>query len=248
MFEINKIYNVDCLIGMKEIQSGSIDMILCDLPYGTTRNKWDIIIPFEPLWEQYERIIKDNGAIVLTAAQPFTTDLINSNKKLFRYDLIWYKSLGTGFLNANKMPMRNHEHILIFYKNVPTYNPIMTKGKLRQKGNKGASTQEGCYGKYKATQSYNDLYFPQSVIEISNGDNTKENQHSTQKPVKLFEYLILTYSNEGDLIFDNCIGSGTTAEAAYNHKRNFIGFEIDKDYSTAAQKRMDAVMAQITMF
>lgn len=234
-----ELHEGDCLEIMPTLADKSVDMILCDLPYGTTRNEWDIVIPFEPLWEQYERLIKNNGAIVLTAAQPFTTDLINSNRRLFKYDLIWCKPLGTGFLNANRMPMRNHEHILVFYKSLPAYNPIMTKGRLREKGRKTDSTKEACYGKYKATSSFNDLYFPKSVITVSNGDNTKENDHPTQKPVALFEYLIRTYTNHGDTILDNCAGSGTTGEAAENLGRNSIMIEQDSKYCQIIRNRLN---------
>lgn len=245
---INKITCGDCLELMKGLEDKSVDMILCDLPYGTTRNKWDTVLLFDSLWERYGRIIKDNGAIVLTAAQPFTTDLINSNRKLFKYDLIWYKPLGSGFLNAKKMPMRNHEHILIFYKSLPVYNPIMRKGKLRDKGHPLSSNTVRCYGKYKAYTSCNDQYYPQSVIDVSNGDNTKENEHPTQKPAELFEYLIRTYTNEGDLVLDNCIGSGTTAVACINTNRRFIGFEISAEYCNIANRRIEQAQAQGRLF
>lgn len=235
---INTILFGDCLELMNDINDKSIDLIVCDLPYGTTMNKWDVIIPFDKLWEHYERIIKDNGAILLTAAQPFTTELINSKKELFRYDLIWYKPLASGFLNANRMPMRNHEHILVFYKSLPTYNPIMQVGRMRDKGRKSEWTSEN-YGSYKPQISRNDKYHPESVISISNGDRTKESDHPTQKPVKLFQYLIETYSNENDLVLDNCIGSGTTAIACIESKRNFIGIESNSKYFNSACKRIE---------
>lgn len=191
------------------------------------------------MWEQFKRIIKDNGLIVLTATQPFATDLINSNRKMFRYDIIWYKALGTGHLNCNRMPMRNHEHILVFYNKLPTYNPQMTKGKMREKGSKHGNTTSN-YGAFKAIQHTNDLYYPQSVIDISNGDKTKENQHPTQKPVALFEYLIETYTNEGDTVFDACIGSGTTCIACINKERHYIGFEINEEYFKMASERVSS--------
>lgn len=242
MIELNRIYNEDCLEGMKRIPDGSVDMILCDLPYGTTRNKWDEIIPFEPLWEQYERVAKPNCPIILTSNQPFTTQLINSNRKLFKYDLVWQKTHPKGHLNAKRMPMRAHEEILIFYKKPPVYNPIMRKGKYRYKGNKGFS-EERCYGTSKPYDNWNDEYYPTSVIEISNAVQIGK-IHPTQKPVELFEWLINTYSNEGDLILDNCIGSGTTAIACINTNRNFIGFELDKHYYDIAKERIQKALAE----
>lgn len=244
---MNQVLHGDCLELMKDIESNSIDLILCDLPYGTTQNKWDIVIPFEKLWEQYERIIKINGAIVLTAAQPFTTDLINSNRKLFKYDIIWYKALGTGFLNANKMPMRNHEHILVFYDKLPTYNPIMRFGKMREKGNKGSRTTSN-YGEFKPTSKINDEYFPQSVVDVTNGDKTKESEHPTQKPVKLFQYLIETYTNTGDIVLDNCAGSGTTAIACIKSKRKYIVMEREFKYVEIIRRRIIESQHQISLF
>ena len=231
------LYNGDCLEVMKQIPDGSIDMILCDLPYGTTRCKWDTIIPFKPLWEQYERIIRGNGAIVLTASQPFTTDLINSNRKLFRYDLIWDKKHPKGFLNAKKRPLRRHEDILLFCKGIENYNPIMRKGIYRNK--KCGGTNNGCYGDFTPTDNYNDEYYPTSVIEISSA-NQANKVHPTQKPVALFEYLIKTYTNEGETVFDNCMGSGTTGVACVNTRRNFIGIELDEGYFKIAQERIAA--------
>ena len=211
-------------------------MILCDLPYGTTRNKWDSIIPLDKLWEQYKRVIKDNGAIVLTAAQPFESLLISSNPKMFKYDLIWKKTHAKGHLNAKRMPLRGHESILVFYKKPPVYNPIMRKGKYRYKGNKGQKAGR-CYGESKEYGVWNDEYYPTSVIEISNAVQ-KGKIHPTQKPVALFEYLIKTYSNEGDTILDNCMGSGTTAIACINTNRNYIGFELDEEYYNKSLDRI----------
>jgi len=252
MIDINKIYNEDCLEGMKRIDDKSVDIILCDLPFGTTMNAWDIVIPFEPLWEQYERIIKDNGSILLMGMQPFTTDLINSNRSLFRYDLIWYKALGSGFLNAKRQPMRNHEHICVFYKSQPTYNPILTIG-VRKRGKRLQTTNGDNYGKFtmkEENRKYDNggLNMPQSVIDISNGDRTKESQHPTQKPLDLFDYLITMYSNEGYLVLDNCMGSGTTAIASLKTKRNFIGFEKEKKYFDIANKRIEEQKKIQTLF
>lgn len=240
MVELNKIHQGDCVELMKEIEDKSVDMILCDLPYGTTaRNKWDIIIPFDKLWEQYERIIKDNGAIVLTSQQPFTSKLIMSNEKLFRYEWIWEKTTATGHLNAKKMPMKAHENIIVFYKKLPTYNPQKTKGhepvhnytKYQDDGTNYGKTQVGISGG-GSTERY-----PRSVQTFST-DKQKEALHPTQKPVALFEYLIKTYTNEGEIVLDNCIGSGTTAIACMNTNRNWIGIEMEEEYVNLANDRI----------
>ena len=244
--EVNKIYNGDCLELMKDIPDKSIDMILCDLPYGTTACKWDTIIPFDKLWEQYERIIKENGAIVLTAAQPFTSALVMSNIKTFKYDWCWKKPRGTGHLNAKKQPLRDKEDILIFYKSQPTYHPQLTKGTPYSalKGGKNSKMSEKgntTYGKFMNGCEYrndNDGFrYPKQVIEF--GVVERGTVHPTQKPVALFEYLIKTYTNENDLVLDNCIGSGTTAIAALNTGRFFIGIEKDKQYFDIANKRIE---------
>jgi site-specific DNA-methyltransferase (adenine-specific) len=239
---------MDCLEGMKKIPDKSIDMILCDLPYGTTACKWDAIIPFEPLWEQYERVIKDNGAIVLTASQPFTTDLINSNRKIFRYDLKWDKVSTTGFLNARRMPLRRHEDVLVFYKKPPRYNPEMeVRGRVRNKGsyNKREGNGDMCYGKFQNIESKNNTYYPTSIIAISNAIQAKD--HPTQKPVALFEYLIKTYTNEGETVLDNCMGSGTTAIACINTNRNYIGFEKEEKYYNIILDRIEKHTKQLKL-
>jgi len=235
----NMIHHGDCLEVMKLIPDGSVDMILCDLPYGTTQNKWDTIIPFEPLWEQYKRIIKSNGAIVLTAAQPFTSSLVMSNPKMFRYDLIWYKVNSTGFLNANRCPLRTHESALVFYKKLPVFNPQMTIGKMKDKGRRTGKVSDN-YGSYKLTdKKETDLYFPESVVSFSTGNNNKSDKHHpTQKPVALFEYLIKTYTNEGDTILDNCAGSGTTGIACQNTNRNYILIEQEQKYFDIIEQRL----------
>lgn len=239
--ELNRIYQRDCLSegGMALIPNKSIDMILCDLPYGTTRNKWDSIIPFDELWTQYERVIKDNGAIVLTAAQPFTSALVMSNPKLFKYELIWEKTQATGFLNAKKQPLRKHESILVFYKSQPTYNPQFTEGKpYTAKSNAGAN--KGNYKKFKDNVTINDgKRYPVSVLPFKNGGKT---DHPTQKPTELFEYLIKTFTNESDVILDNCMGSGTTAVSALSTGRKFIGFETEPQYIEIANKRIEGLI------
>ena len=222
------------------IPDNSIDMILADLPYGTTQNNWDSVITLDELWKQYERIIKDNGAIILTADGKFTFKLYNSNPKLFRYKLIWNKKNPTGFLNANRMPLRQHEDILVFYKKLPNYNPIMEiRGKPRQKGsyNKREGNGDMCYGSFDNIEKYNNEYYPTSILTFSNA-NQKEKMHPTQKPVNLFEYLIKTYTNENDIVLDNVMGSGTTAVACLKTNRRFIGFEKDKEYYNKAIKRI----------
>ena len=230
----------DCLELMKDIPDGSVDMILADLPYGTTACKWDTIIPFEPLWEQYERIIKDNGAIVLTASQPFTTKLIGSNFDLFRYELIWEKTLASNFFMANKQPLKKHENICVFYKKQPIYNPQMEKGKPytdKRKIKKRTSAVMGGEVSPKTDIVNKGERFPSSVQVFSNGNN--HSVHPTQKPVALFEYLIKTYTNEGETVLDNCIGSGSTGVACQNTNRNFIGFELDEAYFNIAKERLE---------
>lgn len=235
--ETNVIYNEESIEGMNRLEDKSIDMILCDLPYGTTRNEWDSIIPLDELWEQYERIIKDNGAIVLTAQTPFDKVLGVSNLKLLRYEWIWDKRLGTGFLNASKMPLKRHENVLVFYKKLPTYNPIKTKGRFYRKGyNTGKSTNYGRHGTV-FSENTSGMRMPTSIIEFSNADRTSI-IHPTQKPVELFEYLIKTYTNPGEVVLDNCMGSGTTAVACINTNRKYIGFEMDKDYYKGSKERI----------
>ncbi|MDO9304623.1 MAG: site-specific DNA-methyltransferase [Sulfuricurvum sp.] len=232
MLEINHVYNEDCLVGMKRIPDKSIDMILCDLPYGTTHCKWDSIIPLDLLWEQYERIIKDSGAIVLTAQSPFSEVLAVSKLDLFRYRWVWEKTEATGHLNAKKMPMKAHEDILVFYKKLPTYNPIKTQGHERKTASRNRSLQQNNhYGKmadavttYDSTERY-----PRSVLKFAK-EKQYMNLHPTQKPAALFEYLVLTYTNKGDTVLDNCMGSGTSAVVCIKNERDFIGFENDVEH------------------
>ena len=224
----------DCLEKMKDIPDGSIDMILCDLPYGTTKCKWDVIIPFEPLWEQYERIIKDTGAIVLFGSQPFTTALNNSNMKLYRYEWIWIKNNSTGFQLANKRPMKKHENISVFYNKQPTYNPqgLQPYGKVNKRGSMGDNWDEMSSNQY--IQKYTN--YPTLLLEFS---HDKEKLHPTQKSIALLEYLIKTYTNEGETVLDNCMGSGSTGVACINTNRNFIGIELDPEYFKIAEKRIN---------
>lgn len=229
------LYHGDCLEVMAGLPDASVDMILCDLPYGTTACKWDTVIPFEPLWSQYRRIAKRNAAIVLTASQPFTTALIASNMREFRYDLKWCKTQGTGFYNANRMPLRAHEDVAVFYRSQPTYNPQKTEGKP-----------------YRITRgSASDVYRGKDLHEtVSDGERHPlswrvfkrdgDKAHPTQKPVALMEYLIRTYTHEGDVVLDNCMGSGTTGVACANTGRRFIGIERDDKYFAIASERIAA--------
>ena len=240
---INKIIQGNCLEVMKGIPDKSVDMILCDLPYGTTACKWDTIIPFEPLWEAYKRIIKDNGAIVLTASQPFTSKLVMSNLKWFKYEWIWVKNTATGIASAKYQPMRYNENILIFGKGKTTYNPEMIKRTAGSKKRLKHKLYNGGNGNHiklkKQLSNYNrDFKNPSNVIYINTEPNSKGKLHPTQKPVALFEYLIKTYTNEGELVLDNCIGSGTTAVACKNLKRKYIGIEISEDYCKIARDRL----------
>lgn len=226
----------DCLEVMKDIPSKSIDAVICDLPYGTTRAKWDIVIPFESLWEQYNRVIKDNGAIVLFGSQPFTSALIMSNINSFKYSLVWNKKMKVGMLNCKRMPLRKHEDILLFYKKQCTYNPQMTKGKFRNKKIQHTKDFE-VYGQVKPVDNFNDLYYPDSVLEFSNA-NQKDKVHTTQKPLDLMEFLIKTYTNKGDTVLDNTMGSGSTMVACKNLNRNGIGIEMNEDYFNIASERV----------
>lgn len=233
----------DCLELMKDIPDKSIDMILCDLPYGTTACKWDTIIPFEPLWEQYKRIIKDNGAIVLTASQPFTSKLVMSNLKMFKYEMVWDKEHGKAPGVAKYRPMPCHENIVVFGKGKTTYNPQMLEGKpytdIRSSNNRKQNEHQFGYGKGFSIINTGTRY-PLSIYRCKTAPF--EGQHPTQKPVALFEYLIKTYTNEGDLVLDNCMGSGTAGVACKNLSRNFIGMELDPDYFEIAKKRIEEAL------
>ena len=267
MIELNRIYNEDCLEGMKRIPDGSVDCIICDLPYEVLHKnnphaQWDRIIPFEPLWEQYERVIKKNGAIVLFAQGMFTAKLMMSNERLWRYNLIWDKQRVTGFLNANRMPMRCHEDICVFYKTLPTYNPQYFKGEPNHPRGNGAHKQTNrCYNKYGndykgrtnesvprvASTVPEGMKLPRFIVPIKK-ERDSSVKHPTQKPVALIEYLIKTYTNNGETILDNCMGSGTTAIAAIRTNRNYIGFELQNEYFDIANKRIKEEQMQYKLF
>ena len=248
---INKIHHGDCLELMKDISDNSIDMILCDLPYGVTQCKWDIIIPFDELWKQYLRIVKDTTPIVLFGAEPFSSQLRLSNLKMYKYDWIWEKSHATGFLNAYKQPLRTYENICVFYKKQCVYNPEIKdkeKHKIRlSKKHKGVVSDN--YGKYEkgVVKLPLDKTMPKNIIKFSR-QTKKDNIHPTQKPVALYKYLIKTYTNEGMLVLDNCIGSGTTAIACEELNRRWIGIEKEKKYVDLANERLKNYRQQLRLF
>lgn len=234
---------MDCLEGMKLIDDKSIDMILCDLPYGTTACKWDSVIPLEPLWQQYERIIKDSRAIVLFGSEPFSSNLRMSNLKMFKYDWIWNKKKGGNPLLSKIQPIKTYEIISVFGKGKVNYYPIMAdRDKPKARGRNKGKISETTNNAFTENKVYTQ-YYPKAIIEFSNA-NQRNKLHPTQKPVALFEYLIKTYTNEGELVLDNCIGSGTTAIACINTNRNYIGFEIDKHYCDIANERIRKALAE----
>ena len=240
-------YQGDCLVEMDKIEDKSVDMILCDLPYGTTACKWDTIIPFDKLWEQYERIIKSNGAIVLTASQPFTSALVMSNPKLFKYCWVWDKISCTGNMLAKKQPLRAYEDVCIFYKSQPMYNPILRdkpKKDIRITNvkvvNNSQTHPQSEYNQFDRREHPKDKSYPTNVIRINNYGKGYKRLHPTQKPVELMEYLIKTYTNEGDTVLDNCMGSGTTGVACKKTGRHFIGIEKDEKYFEIAVSRVSA--------
>ena len=255
MLEINKIYNEDCLVGMQKIQDESVDCIICDLPYNTTKNQWDSVIPLDALWMQYKRIIKKRGAIVLFAQTPFDKILGASNLSMLKYEWIWEKEQGTGHLNANFAPLKSHENILVFSKSAScfvknpldamVYNPQKTKGKpYTCKSGRASSNYDVGSQKSVVTENSGDRY-PKDILQFARDKNT---WHPTQKPLDLIRYLVLTYSNEGDLVLDNCMGSATTAIACLKEKRNFLGFELNTEYWQKANERIEKEKSQPTLF
>lgn len=232
---------------MKRIPDGSVDCVICDLPYGVTNEKnenaqWDKTLDTTELWRNYKRIIKQNGAIILFGQGMFTAELMTSNKAMWRYNLIWEKDRPTGFLNANRMPLRSHEDIMVFYSKLPTYNPQFRPCEKWEKNHSigtGNNQTNRNYGSFKLMQTKDsDVKHPRSIISIKKEHDTTGFLHPTQKPVELIRYLIRTYTNEGDVVLDNCIGSGTTAVAAILENRHFIGFELDPKYYAIAKERV----------
>ena len=235
-----KLMQGDCLEKMKEIETGSVDLVLADPPYGTTRNKWDAVIPFELMWAQVWRVLKPNGAAVMTASQPFTSALVMSDPKRFKYQWVWEKSAATGHLNAKRQPMRNHEDVLVFYQKQPMYQPqgVTAFGKVTRRGHNG-----GCYGASGSSNVQELTGYPRSVLRVPSEGKTV---HPTQKPVALMEYLIKTYTNEGDTVLDFTMGSGTTGVACVNLGREFIGIELDPGYFEIAENRIkDALLGDL---
>lgn len=236
---------------MKELPDASIDMILCDLPYGITSNKWDVPLPLDKLWEEYKRIIKPNGVIALFGQGKFYVDLVNSNRKWFRYDLVWDKVMISGFLNANKMPLRRHEQIAIFYKKLPTYNPQFWQGPpihgtsgLRYRKREANNN----YGKFKRISTRpagTTEHYPTSIIQIKKLHQSIV-KHPTEKVVELLEYLIKTYTNVGEIVLDNCLGSGSTAVACIKTQRHYIGYELDTNYFNLAKQRIIEALSEVS--
>lgn len=245
---INNLFEGDCIEIMKQFPDNCIDMVLCDLPYGTTQNKWDSVIPLGELWHEYMRIVKDNGAIVLTSQGLFTAELMLSNKKMFKYKLVWEKSKPTNFLNAKKQPLRKYEDVCIFYKKQPVYNPQMTEGEPYDKGVR-KNQLSGSYGDFHPVHVHSDgKRYPTDVIYFKTAESEGKVIHATQKPVELGRYLIRTYTNPGAIVLDNTFGSGSFLVAALLEGRNFVGIEKNKDvelfkgeeidYITAAKERL----------
>ena len=253
---LNKIICGDCLEVMKEIPDKSVDMILCDLPYGTTACPWDVIIPFDPLWRQYKRLIKSDGAIVLFANQPFTTDLIISGRNLFKYTLVWEKTLPSNRFHAKLRPLKTHEDICVFsigtiancsQRNMKYYpQGLIEVNQVHKRPQLYETEHHWVRPSHKTEYVITHTGYPGSVLKYSNGNN--HNEHPTQKPVPLFEYLIKTYTNEKEIVLDNCIGSGTTAIAAHNTGRFFIGIEKEPKYCEIARKRVEQAQMQQSLF
>jgi DNA modification methylase len=234
----SQVLHGDCFEVMKDIPDASVDMILCDLPYGTSKCKWDVLVPFEPLWEQYRRVIKMNGAMVFTASQPFTSVLITSNLKDYRYNWVWEKSKATGYLNSKKLPMKAHEDICVFYQKPPIYNPQKWQSTPYNKGSAHRPTE--VYGKQVEVLVKNDsgLRYPRTVQYFKTAESEGKVHHPTQKPISLFEYLIRTYTNENEIVLDSCAGAGTTALAALNSNRKYVCIEKDKEYYDVMRNRI----------
>lgn len=241
-----QIFNEDCISGMKKLADGSVDSIICDPPFQSTDCAWDKRLPLEEMWEQFNRVTKHNGAIILFAQLPFAVDLINANRKMFRYEYCWHKPKACGFLNANRMPLRAHENILVFYRALPTYNPQFSTGKpyKREQKEEPRSHSSVYHGRgASVTQNDGNHYYPRDVLTFTTptaNSKAEKRVHPTQKPVALMEFLVKTYTNEYEIILDATMGSGSTGVACVNTRRKFIGFETDKNFFAAAQKRLQA--------
>lgn len=241
--ELGHLYHGDCMEHFGKILNGSVDMVLCDLPYGITDCKWDIKIPLAPLWREWGRVVKENGAVVLTAQQPFATELIVSSGRMFkfRYELIWEKAKALGFLNARKMPLRAHENILVFYRHLPTYIPQMAEGKPYKSKDNGKHTS--LYAKYKPFVSAENpgKRYPRSVLRFPQEGKTS---HPTEKPQAMFEWLIRTYTRPSDVVLDNCMGSGTTAAACEATGRRWIGMELSEEFCRMTKERIEKAIQE----
>lgn len=238
---MNSVILGDCLDVMEKMPDGCIDMILCDLPYGTTQNKWDSVIPLEELWKQYKRILKPNGVVVLTSVGMFTAQLMLSQPKMFKYRWIWQKSKATNFLNAKKQPLRKFEDVCVFYKKQPTYNPQMLEGKPYDKGVR-KNQLSGSYGDFQPAHVHSDgLRYPTDIIYFKTAESEGEVWHPTQKPVELGRYLVRTYTNPGDIVLDNTCGSGIFLVSALLEGRNFIGIEKNENIALFKEKEVDYI-------
>ena len=243
-----ELYNEDCLVGMKKIPDGTVDAIICDPPFGTTDSSFDVRLPLEKMWAEFNRVTKQNAAIVLFSQLPFAVDLINANRKMFRYEWVWEKSLACGFFNANKMPLRAHENILVFYRRLPTYNPQFRTGKAYSRAHMDAAGG-GVYRKRKGAITVNDgsHYYPRDVVKFTSVQSLRKTEpryHPTQKPIALMKFLVETYTNECEFILDATMGSGSTGVAAVSCGRKFIGFEKEKNFFDISCKRIAEAIAK----
>ena len=242
-----EIYQEDCLSGMRRLADGSVDAIICDPPFQTTDCDWDVRLPLEEMWTEFNRVTKHDGAIVLFSQLPFAVDLINANRKMFRYEYVWEKSKACGFLNANKMPLRAHENILVFYRRLPTYNPQYRSGKAYVRGHEDRAASVYRAAKGKITVNDGAHYYPRDVLHVNSvvgNSKTEPRYHPTQKPVALMEFLVKTYTNKFDTVLDATMGSGSTGVACMNTGRRFIGFELERKFFEAAKSRLDEAIAQ----
>ncbi|MBQ3434097.1 MAG: site-specific DNA-methyltransferase [Selenomonadaceae bacterium] len=247
-----QIFNEDCISGMRRLDAGSVDAIICDPPFQTTDCAWDIRLPMQEMWQEFNRVTKENAAIVLFSQLPFAVDLINANRKMFRYEWIWSKPRAVGFLNANRMPLRAHENILVFYKKLPTYNPQFRKGKAYEHAQREQlRDRKSVYQSRGASVTKNDgeHYYPRDVINFAQpvANSKKDTRvHPTQKPVDLMEFLVRTYTNEQELVLDATMGSGSTGVACMKSRRRFIGFETDKEFFDVSRQRLKRALVERT--
>ncbi len=254
MVEFDTIYNEDCLVGMKRISDQSVDCIICDLPYGTTACPWDSVIPLEPLWKQYRRVVKPNAPIILFGSEPFSTMVRASNLKAYRYDWVWEKGFGANFLQAKRQPIKTFENIMVFGFESPVYYPMLVKRSIPIKKGVRSNNAGDAMGEIRGEKARNfkgqvyEFKYPEAIIYFNSRAEGHRTVHPTQKPLALLRYLVLTYTREGDMVLDNCMGSGTTALACIREKRHYIGFELDKGYYEVAQRRIRELLQEPTLF